>query len=163
MTLNATIRGAISGAILAISAAMLASPQATQAQPVRAKAGLVLVDPRDGNAARNINNVLTLYQMMINENKALEGTAKLLTPGYVQHNPLIADGSAALGKYFAGVKAAHQRRGCRWRRHRQDERRRKGRRALGCAGASWRSEKFGPMGRAEHPSRQSERHVLKTR
>jgi hypothetical protein len=50
MTLNATIRGAISGAILAISAAMLASPQATQAQPVRAKAGLVLVDPRDGNA-----------------------------------------------------------------------------------------------------------------
>jgi predicted SnoaL-like aldol condensation-catalyzing enzyme len=56
---------------------------------------------------RNINNVLTLYQMMINENKALEGTAKLLTPGYVQHNPLIADGSAALGKYFAGVKAAH--------------------------------------------------------
>jgi predicted SnoaL-like aldol condensation-catalyzing enzyme len=107
MTLNATIRGAISGAILAISAAMLASPQATQAQPVRAKAGLVLVDPRDGNAARNINNVLTLYQMMINENKALEGTAKLLAPGYVQHNPLIADGSAALGKYFAGVKAAH--------------------------------------------------------
>ena len=60
MTLNATIRGAISGAILAISAAMLASPQATQAQPVRAKAGLVLVDPRDGNAARNINNDLTL-------------------------------------------------------------------------------------------------------
>jgi hypothetical protein len=107
MTLNATIRGAISGAILAISAAMLASPQATQAQPVKAKAGLVLVDPRDGNAARNINNVLTLYQMMINKNKALEGTAKLLTPGYVQHNPLIADGSAALGKYFAGVKAAH--------------------------------------------------------
>jgi hypothetical protein len=107
MTLNATIRGAISGAILAISAAMLASPQAAQAEPVGAKAGLVLVDPRDGNAARNINNVLTLYQMMINENKALEGTAKLLTPGYVQHNPLIADGSAALGKYFAGVKAAH--------------------------------------------------------
>lgn len=107
MTLNATIRGAISGAILAISAAMLASPQATQAQPVKAKAGLVLVDPRDGNAARNINNVLTLYQMMINENKAEEGTAKFLVPGYVQHNPLIADGSAALGKYFASVKSAH--------------------------------------------------------
>jgi len=30
-----------------------------------------------------------------------------IPPGYVQHNPLIADGSAALGKYFAGVKAAH--------------------------------------------------------
>jgi predicted SnoaL-like aldol condensation-catalyzing enzyme len=107
VTLNATVRGAISGAILAISAAMLAPHQAAQAQSVRAKAGLVLVDPRDRNAARNFNNVLTLYQMMINENKAVEGTAKFLMPGYIQHNPLIADGSAALGRYFAGVKAAH--------------------------------------------------------
>ena len=107
MTINATIRGVLSAAIFAISAAMLASPQAAQAQSVRAKAGVVLVDPHDGHAVRNINNVLTLYQMMINENKAVEGTAKFLTPGYVQHNPLIADGSAALGKYFAGVKAAH--------------------------------------------------------
>ena len=41
------------------------------------------------------------------ENKAEEGTSKFLTPGYIQHNPLIADGSASLGKYFAGVKAAH--------------------------------------------------------
>jgi predicted SnoaL-like aldol condensation-catalyzing enzyme len=107
VTLNAAVRGAISGAILAISAAMLAPHQPAQAQSVRAKAGLVLVDPRDRNAGRNINNVLTLYQMMINENKAVEGTAKFLTPGYIQHNPLIADGPAALGKYFAGVKAAH--------------------------------------------------------
>jgi predicted SnoaL-like aldol condensation-catalyzing enzyme len=107
VTLNAIISGAISAAILAISTVMLASPQTALAQPVRAKAGLVLVDPRDRNAVRNINNVLTLYQMMINENKAVEGTAKFLTPSYVQHNPLIADGSAALGKYFAGVKAAH--------------------------------------------------------
>jgi predicted SnoaL-like aldol condensation-catalyzing enzyme len=74
---------------------------------LKAKAGIVLVDPRDRQAVRNIDNVLTLYQMMINENKAEEGTAKLLTPDYIQHNPLIADGSASLGKYFAGVKAAH--------------------------------------------------------
>jgi predicted SnoaL-like aldol condensation-catalyzing enzyme len=107
MTLNTTIRGVLSAAIFAGSAAMLASPQAAQAQSVRAKAGVILVDPRDSNAVRNINNVLTLYQMMINENKAVEGTAKFLTPGYVQHNPLIADGSLALGKYFAGVKAVH--------------------------------------------------------
>ena len=78
-----------------------------QTQPVRAKAGVVLVDPRDRHAVQNIDNVLTLYQMMINENKAAEGTAKFLTPGYVQHNPLIADGAVALGKYFADVKAAH--------------------------------------------------------
>ena len=109
VTLIATVRGAISGAILAISAAMLAPHQAAQAQSVRAKAGLALVDPRDRNAARNINNVLTLYQMMINKDKAVEGTAKFLAPDYVQHNPLIADRSAALGKYFAGVKAAHPR------------------------------------------------------
>jgi predicted SnoaL-like aldol condensation-catalyzing enzyme len=74
---------------------------------LKAEAGVVLVDPRDRNAVRNIENVLTLYQMMINEDKAEEGTARLLAPGYIQHNPLIADGSAALGKYFASVKAAH--------------------------------------------------------
>ena len=74
---------------------------------LKAKAGIVLVDPRDHQAVGNIDNVLTLYQMMINENKAEEGTAKFLTPDYIQHNPLIADGSASLGKYFAGVKAAH--------------------------------------------------------
>jgi len=74
---------------------------------LKAEAGIVLVDPRDQQAVRNIDNVLTLYQMMINENKAEEGTAKFLTPDYIQHNPLIADGSASLGKYFAGVKTAH--------------------------------------------------------
>jgi predicted SnoaL-like aldol condensation-catalyzing enzyme len=107
MTLNGIIREAISGAILAISATMPTMPQTARAESVKAQADLVLVDPRDANAARNIDNVLTLYQMMINENKAVEGTAKFLTPGYIQHNPLIADGSAALGKYFAGVKAQH--------------------------------------------------------
>jgi predicted SnoaL-like aldol condensation-catalyzing enzyme len=106
LTLKSTIRRGLLAAIFVISAE-LASPQVAHAQSVMAKAGLVLVDPHDGNAVRNINNVLTLYQMMINENEAEEGTAKFLTPGYIQHNPLIADGSAALGKYFAGVKAAH--------------------------------------------------------
>jgi predicted SnoaL-like aldol condensation-catalyzing enzyme len=74
---------------------------------LKAEAGIVLVDPRDQQAVRNIDNVLTLYQMMINQNKAEEGTAKFLTPDYIQHNPLIADGSASLGKYFASVKATH--------------------------------------------------------
>jgi predicted SnoaL-like aldol condensation-catalyzing enzyme len=74
---------------------------------LKAKTDIVLVDPRDQHAVRNVDNVLMLYQMMINENKAEEGTAKFLTPGYIQHNPLIADGSESLGKYFAGVKTAH--------------------------------------------------------
>ena len=107
MKLNDTIRVGLAVAVLSFGAASLTSLQAAPVQPVMAKADIVLVDPHDRHAVRNINNVLTLYQMMINENKAVEGTAKFLTPGYVQHNPLIADGSAALGKYFAGVKAAH--------------------------------------------------------
>ncbi len=74
---------------------------------LKAEAGIVLVNPRDRQAVHNIDNVLTLYQMMINETKAEEGTAKFLTPDYIQHNPLIADGSASLGKYFASVKTAH--------------------------------------------------------
>ena len=73
----------------------------------KAKAGVVLVDQRDRKAVRNVENILTLYQLMINETEAEEATAKLLAPRYIQHNPLIADGAAALGKYFAGVKSAH--------------------------------------------------------
>ena len=107
MKLNGTIRAGVAVAVLSAGAASLASPQAAPAQPVMAKADIVLVNPHDRHAVRNINNVLTLYQMMINENKAEEGTAKLLIPAYIQHNPLIADGSTALGKYFAGVKSAH--------------------------------------------------------
>ena len=75
----------------------------------KAEAAVILVDPHDRQAVRNIDNVLTLYQMMINENRAEEGTARFLAPDYVQHNPLIPDGAASLGKYFAGVKAAHPR------------------------------------------------------
>ena len=107
MRFNTTLRRALCTVVLAIGAGSLTSPPAVQAQLAKATADIVLVNARDHHAVRNVNNVLTLYQMMINENKAAAGTAKFLIPGYVQHNPLIADGSAALGKYFAGVKAAH--------------------------------------------------------
>ncbi len=107
MTTKTCVRGGLPAIVLAFSAAMLATPRAALTQDIKAKADIVLVDPRDQHAIRNVDNVLTLYQMMINENKAEEGTARFLIPGYIQHNPLIADGSASLGKYFAGVKAAH--------------------------------------------------------
>ena len=108
MTFDAALRrGLFSAVVFASGASMLATPPAAHAEVGKAKADIVLVEPRDRHAVRNVNNVLTLYQMMINEDKAAEGTAKFLVPGYIQHNPLIADGSAALGKYFAGVKAAH--------------------------------------------------------
>jgi predicted SnoaL-like aldol condensation-catalyzing enzyme len=64
---------------------------------------IVLVDPNDRPAVRNKDNVLALYDLMINLKRSEEATAKLVSPAYVQHNPLIADGPAALGKYFGQV------------------------------------------------------------
>ena len=64
---------------------------------------ITLVDPKDTRAVRNKDNVLALYDLMINRKKSEEATAKLASPSYVQHNPLIADGSEALGKYFGQV------------------------------------------------------------
>jgi predicted SnoaL-like aldol condensation-catalyzing enzyme len=64
---------------------------------------IVLVDPNDSAAVRNKNNVLALYDLMINQKKSKEAAAKFVSPAYVQHNPLIADGPDALGKYFGQV------------------------------------------------------------
>ena len=64
---------------------------------------ITLVDPNDSRAVRNKDNVLALYDLMINRKKSEEATASLVGPAYVQHNPLIADGPVALGKYFAQV------------------------------------------------------------
>lgn len=62
-----------------------------------------LVDTADGRAVRNKNNVLALYDLMINQKRAEEATAKFVSQSYVQHNPLIPDGSVALGQFFARV------------------------------------------------------------
>jgi predicted SnoaL-like aldol condensation-catalyzing enzyme len=62
-----------------------------------------IIDANDSRAVRNKNNVLALYDLMINTKKSEEGTAKFVNPAYIQHNPLIADGSIALGKFFAQV------------------------------------------------------------
>ena len=59
-----------------------------------------IIDVNDSRAVRNKNNVLALYDLMINKKKSEEGTAKFVSPAYTQHNPLIADGSVALGKFF---------------------------------------------------------------
>ena len=70
---------------------------------------IVLVDPNDARAVRNKDNVLALYELMINQKKSEEATARLATPDYIQHNPLIADGALALGKYFGQVTREHER------------------------------------------------------
>jgi predicted SnoaL-like aldol condensation-catalyzing enzyme len=55
-----------------------------------------IIDVNDSRAVRNKDNVLALYDLMINKKKAEEATAKFVRPAYIQHNPLIADGSVAL-------------------------------------------------------------------
>jgi len=62
-----------------------------------------ILDPKDSRAVRNKNNVLELYELMINTKKSEEGTAKYVRPSYVQHNPLIPDGSIALGQFFGKI------------------------------------------------------------
>jgi predicted SnoaL-like aldol condensation-catalyzing enzyme len=62
-----------------------------------------IIAVNDSRAVRNKNNVLALYDLMINQKKSEEATAKFVSPAYIQHNPLIADGSVALGKFFGQV------------------------------------------------------------
>lgn len=62
-----------------------------------------ILDTNDSRAVRNKNNVLNLYELMINTKKSEEGTAKYIRPSYVQHNPLIPDGSVALGQFFGKI------------------------------------------------------------
>ncbi|MFM0097158.1 nuclear transport factor 2 family protein [Paraburkholderia nemoris] len=70
---------------------------------------LELVDANDSRAVRNKDNVLALYDLMINQKKSEEATAKFLRADYIQHNPLIADGAVALGQYFGQVTREHAR------------------------------------------------------
>src|SRR6202140_3593480 len=72
-----------------------------------------IIDANDSRAVRNKNNVLTLYDLMINTKKSEEGTAKFVSPTYIQHNPLIADGSVALGKFLRPLHAGTRPGPCR--------------------------------------------------
>jgi predicted SnoaL-like aldol condensation-catalyzing enzyme len=67
---------------------------------------IVIVDPNDSRAVRNKDNVLALYDLMINQRKSEEATSRFVSPAYIQHNPLIADGPVALGKYFGEATRA---------------------------------------------------------
>src|ERR1700749_2482296 len=62
-----------------------------------------LIDVADARAVRNKMNVLALYDLTINQKRSEEATAKYVSPSYIQHNPLIPDGSIALGQFFAKV------------------------------------------------------------
>ena len=69
-----------------------------------------LVDTKDSRAVRNKNNVLGFYDLVINKKRPEESVAQFMNPSYVQHNPLIADGAEALGKFFGQItKSAFQK------------------------------------------------------
>lgn len=68
-----------------------------------------LIEATDSRAVRNKNNVLALYELMINQKQSEEATAKFVSPSYIQHNPLIPDGSVALGQFFAKVTSERAR------------------------------------------------------
>jgi predicted SnoaL-like aldol condensation-catalyzing enzyme len=66
-----------------------------------------IIDTNDSRAVRNKNNVLALYDLMINQKKSKEAAAQFVHPAYVQHNPLIPDGSEALGASFSQYTGEH--------------------------------------------------------
>jgi predicted SnoaL-like aldol condensation-catalyzing enzyme len=70
---------------------------------------IVLVDTKDARAVRNKDNVLALYDLMINQKQSEKGTAEFVSPAYIQHNPLIADGSVALGQFFGKITGERAR------------------------------------------------------
>jgi predicted SnoaL-like aldol condensation-catalyzing enzyme len=59
-----------------------------------------LVDRNDARAVRNKDKILALYDLMINEKDAERAVVKVFAPEYIQHNPLVLDGAAELGKFF---------------------------------------------------------------
>ena len=75
-----------------------------------------LVDPNDARALRNKDNILAMYELMIDKRRPEEAAAKFVAPGYIQHNPLIPTGADGLGKFFGQIVAARTR--CRVEVHR---------------------------------------------
>jgi predicted SnoaL-like aldol condensation-catalyzing enzyme len=62
-----------------------------------------LFDPNDSCAVRNKNNILGFYDLVINRKKSEERVVNFVSPAYIQHNPLIADGPVALGQFFGKI------------------------------------------------------------
>ena len=61
------------------------------------------VDANDSRAVRNKNSVLGFYDLVINKKRSEESVGRFVNTSYVQHNPIIADGAAALGQFFGKV------------------------------------------------------------
>src|SRR5690349_25097402 len=53
---------------------------------VKESAMIELIAANDSHAMRNKNNVLALYDLMINRKRSEQATAKFVSPSYIQHN-----------------------------------------------------------------------------
>ncbi len=60
-----------------------------------------IVNANDARAVRNKENVLALYDAMINRKNPEEAVSQFLVPNYIQHNPLIPDSAAGLAGFFS--------------------------------------------------------------
>jgi predicted SnoaL-like aldol condensation-catalyzing enzyme len=59
-----------------------------------------IVDVNDARAVRNKDNVLALYDLMINKKEVKQAVAKFFAPEYIQYNPQVPDGAAELARFF---------------------------------------------------------------
>jgi len=64
---------------------------------------LKLVDPNDSTAARNLENMIQLHEVMINQRRPADAVGAYLDPGYIQHDPLLKTGAAGLLEFFAEI------------------------------------------------------------
>ena len=62
---------------------------------------LVLVDPKDSRAVPNKDNVLAMYDVMINRKKSMEAV-RFLGKVYIQHNPLL-ENDLGVARFFEKV------------------------------------------------------------
>jgi predicted SnoaL-like aldol condensation-catalyzing enzyme len=60
---------------------------------------LTIVNSADTRSVRNKDNMLALYELMINQQKPAEAAAKYLVPEYIQHDPFVANGADGLATY----------------------------------------------------------------
>ncbi len=68
-----------------------------------------LVNINDIRAVRNKDKVLGWYEMRINQKRPKEAVAKYVSPTYIRHNPLIADGPEGLADYFSRLTTERAR------------------------------------------------------
>jgi predicted SnoaL-like aldol condensation-catalyzing enzyme len=67
---------------------------------------LVLVDPNDSRAVRNKDNILAIYDLLINKKKPEEAAARFVGPVYIQHNSLL-ENVLGVVRFFRRVITEH--------------------------------------------------------